>query len=209
MTEESAIYRVQGSEEWKQSRCGYATASRVADIMAKTKSGESASRRNYLMQLVCERLTGTVEESYTSAEMLRGIELEPVARSEFEVRHGILIDECGSVKHPEIEWFSASPDGMVDNHGLIEIKCPNTAQHIALLLSGEIPGKYQWQMRAQMACTGRDWVDFVSYDDRVPANIMLATKRFHRDEEKEKEMLEEVKRFLFEVEEMTEKLRGL
>jgi putative phage-type endonuclease len=195
--------------ELMQSRCGFVTASRIADIMAKTKNGESASRKNYMLQLVCERLTGNADESFTSNEMLRGIELEAVARSEYEVRNEIMVSQTGSIKHPAIEWFSATPDGLVGIDGLIEIKCPNTAQHVAFLLSGDIPSRYQWQMAAQMACTGRDWVDFASYDDRVPERIMLSVKRVHRDEKTEDEMVAEVRRFLAEVEDMTQKLRAL
>lgn len=199
----------QGTDEWRLDRLGFVTASRVADVMAKTKNGESASRKNYMMQLLCERLTGTVTEGFTSDAMLRGIELEPLARSEYEIINGLLVSECGSIQHPEIKWFSASPDGVVGNDGLLEIKCLGTAAHVNFLLNGEIPERYKWQMLAQMECTGRKWADYLQFDDRLPKHLRCKVVRYHYDAEKAVFMLAEIKCFLAELDEIIKKLENL
>lgn len=193
---------IQGSEEWHTDRMGCATASRMADVMAKTKTGYAASRENYKMELLCQRLTGQREESYTSAEMRRGTELEPVARSVYESENGLFVTEVGIAKHPEIKNFSASPDGLVGEFGLLEIKCPNTATHVDFLRTEKPQGKYQWQMLAQMACTGRKWCDFVSYDDRLPYPLNYHCVRFERDDIRINEMLVEIEKFLHELNEL-------
>lgn len=192
----------QRSPEWFAARAGKVTASRVADVMAKTKSGYAASRKNYMAELLCQRLTGTVEESYSNAAMQRGTELEPVARSAYEVDIGAMVQECGLIIHPTIASFGASPDGLVGLDGLVEIKCPNTATHIDFLRSGKPDGRYLWQMAAQMACTNRDWCDFVSYDDRMPEWAQYKRVRIERDMEKEAEMLSEINLFLQELAEL-------
>ncbi|MBN49951.1 MAG: exonuclease [Spongiibacteraceae bacterium] len=188
----------QRSEEWFADRLGTPSGSRTADIMAKTKSGYGAARKNYMMELLCQRLTGTREEGFTSAAMQRGTDLEPLARSAYEMATGLTVDEVGFVRLPDMD-FGASPDGLVGDDGLIEIKCPNTAQHVEFLQTSKPDGRYQWQMLAQMACTGRQWCDFVSFDDRMPEPLQIAYVRFERDEEKIAEMLAEVKEFLAEL----------
>ena len=152
---------VQGSEEWFAARLGKATASKVADIVARTRSGYAASRANYMAQLVAERLTGNVAESFTNDAMRWGIDQEPAARRAYEFYVGAEVTEIGFVTHPEIGMSGASPDGLVGDDGLVEIKCPNTAKHIDTLLGKAIEGKYLTQMQWQMACTGRQWCDFV------------------------------------------------
>ena len=147
----------QRTEEWFAARLGRVTASRVADVIAKTKTGYSASRENYMAQLVVERLTQTKAESYTSAAMMHGVEQEPFARAAYEATQGVMVEEVGFVSHPSIEWAGASPDGLVGDDGCVEIKCPNTATMIETLLSQKVPGKYITQMQFQMACTGRKW----------------------------------------------------
>lgn len=189
----------QGSEEWFAQRLGKITASRVADVMAKTKSGYGASRRNYMMQLLCERLTGEREEGFTSAAMQRGIDMEPIARAAYEVETGSVVDEAEFKVHPGYEDIGASPDGLVNNDGLIEIKCPNTAQHVDFLRTGKPDKKYWWQMQCQMACTGRDWCDYVSFDDRMPEALQMAHTRIERDEQAISEMLDECLEFLGEL----------
>jgi putative phage-type endonuclease len=189
----------QRTEAWFKSRLGKVTASRVSDVMAKTKSGPSASRKNYLMELLCQRLTGRAEEGFTSAAMQRGTDLEPIARSAYEVDKGVMTVEVGIVQHPTIAMFAASPDGLSGDDGLVEIKCPNTAQHVEFLRTGVIDGGYQWQMLAQMACTGRQWCDFVSFDDRMPEPLQYACARFERDEKRIAEMLAEITAFLAEL----------
>ena len=193
---------IQGSEEWLNARIGKVTASKVADIMAKTRSGYSASRKNYMAELLCQRLTGKREEGFTNAAMQRGTEMEPIARSRYEVETGVMVDEVGLIEHPTISDFAASPDGLVGDDGLVEIKCPNTATHIEFLQSGKIPAKYQSQMLAQMICTGRKWCDFVSFDDRLPEHLAYKCIRFELDEDAAGVMVEEVEKFLEELENM-------
>jgi putative phage-type endonuclease len=189
----------QGSEEWFTIRIGKVTASRVADIIAKTKTGYSASRDNYMAQLVCERLTGQKGESFTNAAMQHGTDTEPLARAAYEALRDVLVDEVGFVPHPSIIMAGASPDGLVSEDGLLEIKCPNTATHIETLLSQSVPGKYFTQMQFQLACTGRQWCDFVSFDNRLPDELQLFVKRVPRDNEFIKQMEDEVVKFLNEL----------
>lgn len=198
---------IQGSEEWFAARLGKVTASRVSDVMATTKSGPAASRQNYMMELLCQRLTGAVEQGYTNAAMQRGTELEPVARSAYEALNGVFVDEVGLVDHPDAKGFAASPDGLVGDDGLIEIKCPNTATHVAFLRTGRPDGKYIWQMMAQMACTGRAWCDFVSYDDRLPEQIQFASVRIMRDDAKIADMLAGITAFLKELADLEAEMR--
>jgi putative phage-type endonuclease len=189
----------QGTEEWFTIRIGKVTASRVADVIAKTKTGYSATRDNYMAQLVCERLTGQKGESFSNAAMQHGTDTEPLARAAYEAFQDILVDEVGFVPHPSIIMAGASPDGLVGDDGLLEIKCPNTATHIETLLSQSVPGKYNTQMQFQMACTGRKWCDFVSFDNRLPDELQLFVKRVPRDNEFIKQMEDEVVKFLNEL----------
>lgn len=190
---------VQGSDEWFAARLGRVTASRVADLIARTKSGYSTSRANYAAQLVAERLTGVVQDSYTNTAMQWGTDQEPDARAAYEFLSGNIVTEVGFVLHPTILMSGASPDGLVGAEGLVEIKCPNTATHIETLLGASVPAKYETQMLWQMACTGRKWCDFVSYDPRLPEDMQVFIHRMPRDEAKITELEVEVKGFLFEV----------
>lgn len=199
----------QGSEEWFASRLGKVTASRVADIVAKTKSGYSTSRANYMAQLVVERLTGVKFETFTNAAMEWGTQTEPLARSAYEAKNDVMVDETGLVDHPSIAMSGASPDGLVGDDGLIEIKCPNTATHIDTVLSGEADKRYICQMQWQLAVTGRKWCDFVSYDPRMPDNLKLFVKRVERDDELIKELEAEVVKFLQELDEKVDKLKSM
>ena len=196
----------QGSQEWLLARCGKVTASRVADIMAKTKSGYSASRGNYMAELVCERLTGVPTDTYKSAAMEWGTAQEPHARAAYEAVGGVLVEEVGFVPHPSIPDAGASPDGLVKDNGLIEIKCPYTATHIDTLLSGKVPDRYNTQMQWQMACTGRVWCDYVSYDPRMPENMRLFLTRVFRDQSAILAMETEVLTFIHEL---TDKVAAL
>ena len=190
---------IQGSDEWKALRLGRVTASRVADVVAKTKSGYSASRANYMAQLIAERLTGTVAEAYTNAAMIHGTETEPEARAAYCFYQGVAVEEVAFVPHPKIDQAGASPDGLVGDDGLVEIKCPNTATHLETLLGQAVPAKYETQMQFQMACTGRKWCDFVSYDPRMPENMRLFVKRLPRDDKRIAELESEVAAFLLEM----------
>lgn len=197
----------QGSAEWLAARAGMITASRIADLMAKTKTGESASRANYRAQLVAERLTEKPQESFSNAAMQWGTETEPLARSAYELLRGVMVDQVGFVPHPTIELSGASPDGLIDDDGLIEIKCPNTATHIEYAVTGKPPTKYLLQMLWQMECTGRRWCDFASYDPRMPESMQLFVVRVHRDEEKLAEIKQEVIKLNAEISEQIDKLR--
>lgn len=199
----------QGTSAWLAERAGFVTASRIADVLAKGKSGEAASRANYRAELVAQRLTGQIEEGYTNGAMQWGTEHEPIARATYEIATGNTVTEVGFIRHPSIGWAGASPDGIIGTEGLTEIKCPNTATHIDYLLKREVPTKYQPQMLWQMACTGRRWCDFVSFDPRMPQRLQLFVVRYMLDEDRLRETTAEVVRFLAEVEEITEKLDAL
>jgi len=196
----------QGTPEWFAARLGNVTASRVADVIAKTKSGYSASRENYMAQLICERMTNTVAESYTNAAMQWGTETEPLARAAYESIADVLVDEVGYVQHPRIERAGASPDGLVGLFGLLEIKCPNTATHIDTLITEQVPTKYITQMQWQMVCTGRAWCDFVSFDPRLPNGLQVFVKRVEFDTEYAATLEIEVVKFLAELDTKISKL---
>lgn len=197
----------QRTDEWLAARLGKVTASRVADVIAKTKSGYSTSRANYMAELICERLTGTKGESFSSAAMQWGTNTEPQARAAYEAQSGGLVEEVGFVSHCSIFDGGASPDGLVGKDGLVEIKCPITATHLDTLLTEMIPGKYVTQMQWQMACTGRQWCDFVSYDPRLPEKMALFIKRVPRDNAMIAELEKEVNSFLNEMDEKLKKLK--
>ena len=199
----------QRSPEWFASRLGKVTASRVADVIAKTKSGYSASRDNYMAQLICERLTGQQGESFTNAAMTWGTETEPLARSAFEAYADVMVEEVGFVPHPTIEMSGASPDGLVGAEGMLEIKCPNTATHIDTLLTQTVPSKYITQMQWQMACCERQWCEFVSFDPRLPQDLQLFVKRVEFNQTYVAMLEEEVINFLEELEIKVAKLTNL
>ena len=199
----------QRSDAWFSARLGKVTASRVADVIAKTKSGYSASRDNYMAQLICERLTGQQGESFTNAAMTWGTETEPLARSAFEAYADVMVEEVGFVPHPSIEMSGASPDGLVGAEGMLEIKCPNTATHIDTLLSQTVPGKYITQMQWQMRCCERQWCEFVSFDPRLPQDLQLFVKRVEFDPEYVAMLEKEVIQFLAELDDKVNKLTNL
>jgi len=190
----------QGSTEWLQARAGKVTASRVADVVARTKTGWGASRANYMAELISERLTGVPASSFTNAAMQWGTDTEPQARTAYARHMQIAVEEVGFIDHPLIFMSGASPDGLiVDQPGLVEIKCPNTATHIDTLLLKSVPGKYLTQIYWQLACTGRQWCDFVSYDPRLPENMQLFVQRVDRDSAEIARLEEIVEEFLAEV----------
>ena len=198
----------QGSAEWLASRSGKVTASRIADVMAKIKTGKAASRRDYESQIVAEILTGKPQESgFTNDAMQWGTATEPAARTAYEAISGTLVDTVGLVLHPAIDRAAASPDGLAGD-GLLEIKCPKTATHLQYLLAGTVPTQYQPQMLWQMACTERAWCDFVSFDPRLPEDLQLLIVRFERDDKRIAEIETEVRLFLSDVDETIEKLKA-
>ena len=198
----------QRTDAWHQLRIGKVTASRVADIIAKTKTGPSASRENYLAQLVCERLTGQPAESYSNSSMQWGTDTEPFARAAYEGRMDLLVTEVGFVTHPWITMSGASPDGLA-SEGMVEIKCPNTATHIETLLTKTVPTKYITQMMWQMACADRPWCDFVSFDPRLPEKHQLFIKRINYDPEMVNMLENSVIQFLGDVDLKIQQLESL
>lgn len=200
----------QRSAEWFAARLGCVTASRVKDVMASGRGGApSATRKNYMMELLCERLTGQSVGADLSrnAAVQRGVELEPFACMAYEADKGLMVAETGLVMHPAIPGFGASPDGLVGDDGVLEIKCPNTATHISTMQSERHDPQYEWQMLAQMACTGRSWADFVSYDDRLPEQLQYVCHRFERDFKRIREMEAEIKAFLEELGDLEKEMR--
>ena len=197
----------QQSQEWFNERLGKVTASRVNDVVAKTKSGYSASRKNYAAQLVVERMTGTKVESFTNAAMQWGTDNEPAARAEYEMHSSGMVDEVAFIPHPTIAMTGASPDGLVGDDGLVEIRCPNTATHIDTLLGATVPSKYVTQIMWQLACTGRAWCDFVSFDPRLPESMRMFVKRVARDNARIAELEGEVITFLAELSAKEHELR--
>lgn len=198
----------QRSPEWYAARCGKLTASRIAEALAKTKSGWGASRANIRTEIICERLTGVATEGFVNKEMQWGTEKEPDGRAAYEFHSDVDVVLVGFVDHPRIAMSGASPDGLVGDDGLLEIKCPNTATHLDTLLGAPIPDKYIKQMQWQLACTGRKWCDFVSYDPRVPEEMRLYVQRVPRDDDLISTMEIEAALFLREVDTAVNALRA-
>lgn len=200
----------QRTEAWYSARLGACTASKINDVVAKTKDGKpSASRKNYAVRLALERLTGNKTVTFQNSEMLWGVEKEPLARAAYEASRGVLVMEEGYVPHPRIERSGASPDGLVGDDGLIEIKCPNEATHLDNLMRGSADPQYLNQMYWQMACTDRKWCDFVSYDPRFPEHLQMVVYRVNHDAQKIEQLENEVVGFLKEVDGIVEKLNAL
>ena len=203
----------QRTDEWFQQRLGKVTASRISDVIAKTKTGVSTSRQNYLVQLVSERLTGKKGDSFVNQAMLDGIERESAARELYERTKGVSVTEVGFFDHPTIAMSGASPDGAVNAEedgkyaGLIEVKSPIETTHTNTLMSKSVPSKYIPQMQWQLACTGAKWVDFVSYNPNFPEELQLFVARVDRDDTYIAELEAEVIKFLDEVEQTIIKLK--
>lgn len=198
----------QGSAEWLQLRCGKITASRICDVLAMLKrGGEGAERRNYRVDIVAERLSGRTEDHYVSPEMAWGSEYEALARAEYEMETGAMVETVGFVLHPIYDYAGSSPDGLVGNDGGIEIKAPKTTTHIKWLLEGKVPEEHQPQMLWNMLCTQRDWWDFVSYDPRLPDGLKLFIARMQWDHQRGEDVAAAVIQFNSEVEEVVSFLR--
>ncbi len=198
----------QGSPEWHAARCGKVTASRVHDIVAVTRSGGfTAGRKNYLSTLVWERLTGKPAPTYQSAAMAYGTECEPEARFAYALKQGVEIEEVGFIAHPTIEMAGASPDGLVGKDGLCEIKCPQSSAHLDRWLGAKIDQAYMDQMMFQMACTGRQWCDFVSYHRDAPEEMQLHITRIMRDDKAVAKLDIEVEQFLIDLDATVDLLR--
>jgi putative phage-type endonuclease len=194
----------QQTEQWFTDRLGKVTASRLADVLAKTKTGYSASRANYMTQLVLERITKTRAESYSNAAMQWGNEQEPFARAAYEAHTGQMVEEVGFIQHPDIEDAGASPDGLVGDDGMVEIKCPSSSTALECWLihaqgGNPVDAKYYAQMQWQMRCADRSWCDYVVFDPRMPARAQLFVFRVQRSAEFLKIAEDEVITFLTEV----------
>lgn len=197
----------QGTEEWHLARLGKATASRFQDIMAKTRSGYSASRKNYAVEVALEIITGQRQEFYKSSAMEWGTETEPVARLEYELATGNEVEETGFWLH-DILPIGASPDGLVNGDGLLEIKCPNSATHLETLITGKVPRQYIYQVQGQLFVTERDWADFVSYDPRMPENARIKIIRVNRDDSLIRDLVFELEEFVKEVQEQVDFIKN-
>lgn len=200
----------QESQDWMAQRAGKFTASRASDLMAKTKSGPSASRANLLALLAVERLTGQCVEMYQNAAMSRGIDLEAEARDAYGFHEGVAVDESGFVAHPILPNTGCSPDGLLGDDGLLEIKCPSSMQkHLDALRTGAHAVEYRWQAQHQLMTTGRKWVAMASYDPRFPEGLQLAITRVERDEAAIAELAAEIRKADAEVEAMVEELHNM
>lgn len=199
----------QHSAEWFDVRCGRVTASRIANVMARLKNGSSSTRRDaYKMELLTEALTGVPVEHYVSPAMDWGITNEPVARAQYEMTTNAEVERIGFCFHPRLKRSGASPDGLVGDVGLVEIKCPTTATHLQYVLDDVVPEEHEPQMYWQMACAQRDWCDFVSYDPRLPDDFALFIKRLEWNGERIKAIEKEVETFISELNSLCESLKG-
>jgi putative phage-type endonuclease len=198
----------QQTEGWLLERCGCATASRFSDVMAKIKTGEAATRRKYRIQIVTERLTNRPTPSYQNAAMMWGTQTEPEARMAYEAERGVIVHETGFIKHPVIAFCGASPDGLIGDDGMLELKCPESTTHMEWMEGGKAPSEHIPQIQGQLAVTGRQWVDFASYDPRFPDGLQLFIVRVMRDDAYIQELEAGVMGFLSEVDSMIVKLLG-
>jgi hypothetical protein len=179
----------QGSPTWREARCGMITASRCADVIATLKKRgkkdpeEAAARRNYRAELIAEILSGVPAEKYVTREMQWGLDQEPFARAAYEMEFDVMVEPGGFITHPYLPRFGCSPDGLVGDDGMVQIKCPTTSTHLGWILSGNIPLEHGVQMLAELAVTGRKWNDFVSYDPRLPRHLQLWGRRFTAKQE--------------------------
>jgi putative phage-type endonuclease len=190
----------QRTDEWYLTRLGKVTASSLYKVLAKTKTGYGADRGNYMTQLVLERVTGTKADFYTNASMQWGIDQEPFARAAYEATKGVMVEEIAFVPHPTIEMSGASPDGLVGDDGMVEIKCPDSKTMLECWLSDNpVESKYMAQMQWQMRCADRNWCDYVVFDPRMPPKAQLFVDRVERDDEWIAATEIEVVKFLAEV----------
>ena len=199
----------QRTEEWFKARLGKVTASKMNDVLAKIKSGEAAMRRNYKMQLATERLTGKQTDFYMNQAMQDGIDREDTAREIYEIVRDIKVEQVGFIDHPTIEMAGASPDGLLPDNGILEIKCPIETTHTTNLLERVLPSRYKAQVQWQMACTGANYANFVSYNPNFEPKLQLIYVEVERDEDYIAMLEEEVATFITEVDDIVNQLREL
>ena len=209
MTYSDTTHIPQGSDEWLMARCGKVTASKVAEVIAMTKTGPSERRTKYMWQLVSERLTGDFTRTFTNDAMLHGIENEPIAREFYEALNDLSVEQVGLYIHPRFDFAAASPDGLVGEDGLIEIKCLTTVNHLRSIYENQPPKDYLPQVHWQMACTGRKWCDLTLFDPRVPLEMQLHTFRIHRDDSEIERIEDAVLAFNNEIEAVITNLRSI
>ena len=198
----------QGSDAWKKIRAGKVTASRIKDIIATTKSGYATSRDKYMTQLLLERITNTVADSYINEAMTWGTEQEPFARAKYEGYASTLVEQVAFIDHPTIPMSGASPDGLVMDDGLVELKAPMSHTHLESILGG-IDDQYMPQVQWQMAVTGRSYTDLCSYDPRFPEHLQLVVKRINRDDDYIAKLEKEVVKFLAELDDKVNKVNKI
>jgi len=197
----------QQSVEWLYSRVGHTTCSRFKDAMDFTKAGKPGAKRTaYLWELVIERITAAPSEHYASVAMQHGTQMEPFARMAYEERTGNMVAQTGFIHHPTVPMCGGSPDGLVDDDGGVEIKCPfNSANHLQCFLTG-VPEEHLPQIQGLMWITGRQWWDFVSYDSRLPPEYTIYIQRIERNEEYIAKLAKAVQDHLSEVADLSAKL---
>lgn len=196
----------QRTDEWLQARAGKATASRFKDVLAKIKSGEAATRRDYRYQLAVERLTRQPVQGYSNAAMQWGTDTEPQARQAFQFLEGLKVEEAGFIVHEHL-LAGCSPDGLIGTDAGLEIKCPyNSTVHIQTLLDG-VPPEHMAQIQGSMWITGRRRWHFVSFDPRLPEDLRYYHEIVGWDDDKIALIEHEVTRFLEEVSGLLKRLR--
>jgi putative phage-type endonuclease len=192
----------QGTDEWKAIRLGHVTASCISDVM-----GKGVGRHKYMVRLLAERLIGEAGESFTNAAMQWGVDQEQFAAIAYEAKTNVLTDKTGFWLHPDIPWVGVSPDRLVGDDGLVEIKCPNTTTHLDYLFDAKVPAEYVKQIQMQLWVTRRAWCDFVSFDPRLPPRNQLLIVRVERDHKLIAQMQDEVSKFLTELDDLINQLK--
>ena len=196
---------IKGSEEWHRERLGCATASRFSDALA---GGKGITRRAYMVELASGRLSGVVPAGYSNANMLAGIEKEPLAKAAYEAETGALLESVGFIRHPT-RVCGCSPDGLIDHDGMVQVKCPLPHTHLEYILENRLPPAYATQVYGELWITGRTWSDFVSWCPEMPPNLQLFIYRVQRDEDRITEIGTGILKFLDELDALETQLRSL
>jgi putative phage-type endonuclease len=184
----------QRTEEWHKARTGRFTGSRFADVLAKSKKDGKPlkARQDLIWTIVAERIQGYQESGLTSYALRWGQDVEPLAREAYELQTGSFVEEEGFIVHPDFDYVGISPDGLVDDDGVIEIKSPKSPEiHLQRWIDG-VPEEYMPQIQGALWVTGRKWCDFVSFDPDTDERFRLLVIRVERDEEFIKHLAAEV-----------------
>ena len=201
--DDSTTAGAQQSAQWFQDRIGKLTASSMKMAMDFTQKGaEGSDRKKLKIDILAERMTDIIREVYVTPAMQHGTDTEPAAKLAYEAATGAKVMPAPFVPHPTIENFGASPDGMIHPDGLLEVKCPTTSKFIAWMLAGVVPEEHKPQMLAQLACTGRKWVEFVAFDPRMPEGKRLFIRRYEPTADEVKAIEVAAEKFLAEVDAM-------